>query len=238
MVIFAKNGQSQYTNLNKLQSKHLTLKNFVRLEWQPKIGSSIKYNVQKVFETEFAKITHSFISTVTVKEISKEIVALRKENSKPEIKYEGPSGCPIRNDSPVSNYSYSTNGQYMHTEGESIQGMEARYGHLDALVFPDEAINIGDQWSHNIISNSKSGARAAKAIYKYIGLEKIAGRETIKISLIYQEIEGEPWERMSATGTKWISPLDGTLVRESINIDNAQVGVESIKMRLEFIRID
>ena len=219
----------------------------VRLAWTPKKGTTTKYTVRKAYETEFAEITYEFTSVVRVETIVDGKVVLSTENSSPTVTSDGPSGCAIQVYIPTLRTTYSRQGEYLSTEklnspwagpGQMTASQVVRFGHMSTLVLPDKPIKKGDSWVHAVNSNSNTGALAAKGTYKYLGTERIDKWSTYKISFQYQESGGEEWQRMSATGTKWISTEDGSVVQEKVIIINAQIAVHSVPMEIDRKKIN
>ncbi len=219
----------------------------VRLAWTPKKGTTTKYTVRKAYETEFAEITYEFTSEVRLEAIEDGKVVLAIENSSPTVTSDGPTGCAIQVYIPTVRATYSRQGEYLSTEelhsssaghGQMTASQVVRFGHMNALVFPDKPIKKGDSWVHALNSDSNTGALAAEGTYKYLGTERIDKWSTHKISFQYEETGGEEWQRMSATGTKWISTEDGSVVQEQVTITNAQIDVHSVPLEIERRRID
>ena len=219
----------------------------VRLAWKPKKGTSAKYAVRKTYETEFSEITYEFTSVVRVETIVDGKVVLAIENSSPTVTSDGPTGCGIQVYTPTIRATYSRQGEYLSTEGlnttsagpgQMTASQVVRFGHMNALVLPDKPIKKDDSWVHALNTDSNTGALAAKGTYKYLGTEKIDKWSTYKISFQYEETGGEEWQRMSATGTKWISTEDGSVVQENVTIANAQIAVHSVPIEIERKRIN
>ncbi len=219
----------------------------VRLAWTPKKGTSAKYAVRKAYETEFSTITYEFNSVVSVEAIEDGKVVLAIDNSSPTVSSDGPTGCDIQVYIPTVRATYSRRGEYLSTEtlnsnsagpGQMTASQVARFGHMNALVLPGKPIKKGDSWVHALNSDSNTGVLAAKGTYKYLGTERIDKWSTYKISFQYEESGGEEWQRMSATGTKWISTEDGSVVQEKVIIINAQIAVHSVPMEIERRKIN
>ena len=219
----------------------------IRLTWTPNKGTTAKYAVRKTYETDFSEITYEFTSEVHVETIGDGKVVLAIENSSPTVTSDGPTGCGIQVYTPTIRAIYSRQGEYLSTEklnstwagpGQMTASQVVRFGHMNALVLPDKPIKKGDSWVHAVNSNSNTGALAAKGTYKYLGTERIDKWSTYKISFQYEETSGEEWQRMSATGTKWISTEDGSVVQEKVIIINAQIAVHSVPMEIERKRIN
>jgi len=219
----------------------------VRLAWEPEKGTSARYAVRKTYETEFSKITYEFDSVVRVEAIEDGRVVLAIENSRPTVTSDAPTGCGIQVYTPTIRATYSRQGEYLFTEelnsswpgpGQMTASQVVRFGHMNALVLPDKPIKKDDSWVHAVNSNSNTGALAAKGTYKYLGTERIDKWNTYKISFQYEESGGEEWQRMSASGTKWISTEDGSIVQEKVIIINAHIAVHSVPMEIERKRIN
>ena len=219
----------------------------VKLAWKPEKGTSAKYAVRNSYETEFSKITYEFTSVVRVETIVDGKVVLSTENSSPTVTSDGPTGCGIQVYTPTIRATYSRQGEYLFTEelnfswpgpGQITASQVVRFGHMNALVFPDKPIKKGDSWVHALNADSNTGALAAKGTYKFLGTERIDKWSTHKISFQYDETGGEEWQQMSASGTKWISTEDGTVVQEKVIIINAHIAVHSVPMEIERKRIN
>jgi len=201
---------------------------FVKLVWTPQKGASAKFAVQDLFETQFAKISYKYTSVETVEDIADGRVVVKMERSEPKINADGPTGCPI-SIARFAKVTYALNGQYLDTEMARHSPFSARFGNSTAVVLPSKPISDGDQWTHNVQSNPKTNTRAGKGSYKFLGVEQIGKWKTYKVSFSYQETEGEDWERMSASGTKWISTEDGSVIQEQFKMEGlASCGLESI----------
>ena len=205
-----------------------------KLVWKPQKGSVAKYDVVDVFETQFAKISYEYTSVETVEEVTAGKVVLVLERSEPKTKADGPTGCPM-GIARHAKLTYALNGQYLDTEMERYSPLAARLGNMTALILPSKPLKTGDVWTHKVQSDANTNTRAATATFKLVGSEQIGKWQTYKISFEYEETEGSEWERMSATGTKWISMEDGTLVQEQLKIGNLPGALESLTSELKRI---
>lgn len=208
----------------------------VRLPWPPKIGARAEYKVVNVLTTPFGtKVTFEWTTTETVKEVDDGKVTIETQSTEPIEKTDGPTGCPVKLAGPNGDIFFSVNGAYLPSQDDKGR-MAARFGNLTAFVFPEKAVAIGESWQYEVKANPKVGTWAASSTYKLLGKETIGDFDAYKTEVDYQESEGDEWQRLSATGTRWISVEDGILVQEKLYV-KAPYGVETLHIEIESKRV-
>lgn len=90
------------------------------------------------------------------------------------------------------------------------------------FIYPNREVKVGDTWSREVTADAKRGVRNARATYKFEGFETVAGKRAWKITFTYAENEGN--NPISSTGTVWLDPEDGEMLRGEFTMKNLEFG--------------
>ncbi len=114
---------------------------------------------------------------------------------------------------------YNADGTIKEIRGDQTGADTYRFANLSVFFAPGKEVKTGDAWTHEAKADAKTGAVAAKATYKVVGEEKIAGLDTYKIEFSTKESEGDT--PASAEGTIYVDKADGSMVKTDAKWANA-----------------
>jgi hypothetical protein len=191
------------------------------LKYAPKEGTSRKYKLSAVFD---AGGTSANVTGEVTEKISKVDAAtgdVTEERLQGALTVDvGGQTIPV-DAGPPSTMVYHADGSLVEIRGEGLNPSTYRLATLSTVRFPKDPVAADGTWKVEIPANEKTGVVKTNAEYKVLGMEKLMGIDTIKISSSVKEAEGDA--PASSEGIVWINVADGTVVKFDGTWTNAPV---------------
>lgn len=89
-----------------------------------------------------------------------------------------------------------------------------------SIVFKEEAIGVGDSWTHDYSANAALKVAAATATFKVEALEELNGVPVAKIKMDWAEKSGSPALKVSST--QWIEVASGDSLKIEMKVTGAK----------------
>jgi hypothetical protein len=176
----------------------------------PKEGQTIKYAMEGSVDMQGQTITIKGVVQEKVVKVSAEGFGV--EQNQIESKVILPDGNEMdmpQGGATITNYK--PNGELVDIKGSSEDATSYRMATLGLLIEPGKMVNIGDKWTHEIKSDTKTGVAAATAEYTLVAEEKVGNYDTLKVKAVVKETEGS--EPASSEGFVWLDKKDGSTVK-------------------------
>ncbi len=168
--------------------------------------------------------------TVNIKETSRATVADVAENGNVTIERVTESSeqtvngqkIPSEGESPDSStYVLAPNGSLLSFKAESQQPdpekVSLRLFLSQQPVFSDQAVGVGDTWTHQHTAETPEGARGATSSYELTAFEDVGTAKTAKIVMTYQESGANG---VSGKATLWVEIASGDVVKSEFSVEN------------------
>ncbi|MFZ4506840.1 MAG: hypothetical protein ACOYON_03995 [Fimbriimonas sp.] len=114
---------------------------------------------------------------------------------------------------------YKANGDLAEIRGEGADGGAYRMTAISMMRWPGKAVKVGDEWTSEWKSDTKTGIVAGKATLKVLGEEKVGDWDCLKISLNSKETEGDT--PAGNEGIYWVAKEDGKTCKLETKWKNA-----------------
>jgi hypothetical protein len=85
-------------------------------------------------------------------------------------------------------------------------------------IFVDREVGVGDKWTHDFTASAETGAKAGRAEYEVLGLEKVGGQDAARIRITYRETEGSP--ALTSTGTAAVELASGDTLSGEFSVEH------------------
>lgn len=182
----------------------------VTLKRTAKVGDAIKYRLKA--DVEIQGMEANFTTLVTEKVSKVEAngnYVLESTQSEGKVSL---SGQEMDVPGSTQTFTYKANGEVVDIKADSVDSSVYRTANLTAFVVAEKALKVGDEWTHEIKKDEKTGVLPAKGTYKVEAEEKVGDFETYKVKFTTKETEGGD-SAASCEGIAWINKKDGTMVK-------------------------
>lgn len=188
----------------------------------PKVGDSIKYTMSAQFSTAGASGTIAATLLEQVTKIDKDgSYSVQQTQIDATATYDK-EDVPVPARTPIT-LTYRPDRKVASMEGSLIDGNSFRVENLATVVDPGKPVSIGDVWSAEIKAETKADKTpltpAVVLDYKLLGLETVAGVETLKIQASGKEVGGVA--PATHIFTIWLSKADGSMIQLDSKWENA-----------------
>lgn len=200
------------------------------------VGQTTRYSIKTTFEVpEVGTATMTALYYDKIAEVSEDGGWVAESNiTNGQVTIPGMPANPMPAVAPTKT-TYNGLGMVTDVDDPSGDPNAMRYAMLQALVFPDKPVKVGDTWRNNFSKDSRPGSVDAVSSYKVEALEKLSSFECYKITGTYRETSGPA--PAAATGTFWISTKDGSLVKFVGTFKNAPLAeIGPLDMKFWLIR--
>jgi hypothetical protein len=125
---------------------------------------------------------------------------------------------------PIPNAPDVTEDTVMGPDGHTIsrktdqQGDDPRNAEFSQFIYPSKALNVGDTWQYKGKGDKAAGTVDYELDYTYKGTETADGVACNKVELTFKELTGDA--PITGTGTIWLDPNDGELVKMNVKGKN------------------
>lgn len=182
----------------------------VKLKRAPKVGDTIKYTLSSSIEMQgqSGEVKGTIVEKVVeVKESGD--YSVDQVTQGVQVSFNG-QDIPV-GDLPAVTFRFSPLGEVLDATSASAQGNPFRSANLSLIKFADQAVKVGDKWTHEVKSNPTAGVVALKADYEVVASEPVNGTNTLKIKTVVVETEGSQPAR--SDGHVWVDPATGIMVK-------------------------
>jgi|GEM_PF-3235722 len=185
-----------------------------------KEGEVLKYTLSADADFGGQKINISGIITDTITKVEADGgYSVESVQSDTKIKF-GDQEMPMDQESKQVT-KFSPTGLVLELKGEQTDPGSYRMANMNVLLTPPSNVKVGDKWSWEAKADGKTGSLASKTDYEVLGVEKVSGVDTVKISMTFTETEGS--EKASMKATAWIEAANGALYKVEADVQDAPI---------------
>ncbi len=179
----------------------------VRFDYSPKVGDVARYRSVAKFSISGADGTASFIDRQKVIAVEDGLVTIESTQEDGTVSV---MGQEIPMGTITGSMKVKANGVVVSAEGDEGFG-DMRLANLGSFVRPEKEVEQGETWIHKFPADTKTGAVAAEAEFKFIGEENVLSEAAYKVEFSYKETGGT--YPASSKGTYWISKANGQVLK-------------------------
>ena len=192
-------------------------KQVIRL--QDKVGDTWTYKIDASMSIQGSVGDFTGLTKITVVKVDGDLATVKTSESQMVVSFGGQTiNVP---DSPEQYEVHDSTGRVTSIKGEDVGPNNYRMTALSSMVFPSNAIGVGDSWTIQYPADPKLGGVAAVAKFKVIGTEVVGGVDCLKISVDASELSGDT--PGSSVGTTWVNPKTGLQVKAEAEWENFPV---------------
>ncbi len=183
----------------------------VTIKHTPKVGEVIKYRVTFVFPVYGNDVFYTAIETDKVVSLAKD-GSYVVESTQQEINANNGQDLNVQKNSKPYQTLYDAKGQVLELKGDD-SAESWRDANLSCFILPDKPINKGDTWTANLPGKPDRKTPGASVVYTSDGIDPtpVDGVTALKIEEKYAE--NSQGIHATKTGTIWVDPKDGTVVK-------------------------
>lgn len=193
----------------------------IALKRSPKPGDQLKYRVTLVFTVYGNDVFYTAEDTERVVSVEKD-GTYSVESTQANMHANNGNDLLVQPNPNRVVSLYDKRGMVLDFQGEP-SGQSWRDANLSCFVLPDKPVAKGDTWTVNVPAKLDREAPGATITYTYKGPEadKMGGVSVVRIEEKYAEVtQSTP---ATATGTIWVNPVDGTVVKLEEEWRNAPI---------------
>lgn len=193
----------------------------VTLKRSPKVGDVLKYRITFVFTIYGNDVFYTAIETDKVVSVSKD-GSYAVESMQEGISANNGQDLNVQKNSKPSEALYDARGQVLELKGDD-SAESWRDANLSCFILPDKPVNKGDTWTANLPGKPERKTPGASVIYTSDGIDPtpVDGVSALKIEEKYAE--NSQGIHATKSGTIWVDPKDGTVVKVDEQWRNAPI---------------
>lgn len=189
----------------------------ITLKRVAKVGDTAKYRLKADVDIQGTEATFTELVTEKITKVEGSgNYTVETSHSEGKIVF---GGQEMPADPSTQTFTYKSNGELVEIKADNVDASHYRTANLTAVIMSDKAVKVGDEWTHEIKKDEKSGAVALKSTYKVEAAEKVGDFETFKVKFSTKESEGGD-AAASSDGVAWINKKDGSLVKSEGSFKN------------------
>jgi hypothetical protein len=183
----------------------------VTLKRTPKVGEVYKYRVTLVFTIYGNDVFYTSTVTDKVTEVAKD-GSYTVASTQSEVSASAGQDLPVEKNEKPSYTVYDAKGHVLDLKGEQAAA-SWRDAYLSAFVLPDKPVAKGDTWSATLPPKADLKTPGASINYTSLGMDTvpIAGIQVLRVDEKFAE--NSQSDRATSTGTIWVDPRDGSVVK-------------------------
>jgi len=194
----------------------------VTLKRSPKVGDTLKYRATLIFTVYGNDFFYTSLITDKVTDVAKD-GSYTVASTQAEIKARAGQDFPVQQGAnQVSHELFDARGHVMDLkEDKSSEGW--RFAYLSCFILPDKPVAKGDTWTATLPARADRQTPGASVIYTSEGMDPnpVDGISALKVDEKYAE--NSQSNKASKTGTVWVDPKDGTVVKVEEQWRNAPI---------------
>lgn len=208
------------------------------IAWKPQVGVTHRYKWD-AWSEDFpgpdgvTTLSQEEIDTDTTREVRPNgdiVEEVKVSGVKAKL---GSSEIPSKASSDVRTQTlvYSSAGLLLDWSSDAKGDMDnPRLDRVERLIYPDHPVNAGDTWTYKEAVNPTKGIYDNEAAFTFRGSQQVGGVLAKKITFTYKETG--ILLSISASGTFWVAPDDGSIVKKDIQVNNLVVPPNNRQMNL------
>jgi hypothetical protein len=184
----------------------------VTISWKPKLGEVHKYKYKLIVPFRGIIITRTSDLTETIKAIRPDqSVTVENKTTNGQTTYAG---------QPMPSFQDSTEDVVTAPDGRTIRReTDSENSHpnneeFNQFLFPSKPLNVGDTWQLKGPGDPDGGSIPYEINYTYKGTETADGVSCNKIEFTFKELNC--LNPITGSGTVWLDPRDGSVVRKRL----------------------
>jgi hypothetical protein len=184
----------------------------ITLTRKVKVGDTAKYRVTFVFTVYGNDVFYTSTETDKVTAVNKD-GSYVIESSQTDVHANSSNELPVKENPAKSYTTYDARGRVLDLSGAQ-PGTEWRDANLGSFILPDKPINKGDTWTVNLEAKADRLTPGGTFIFTDDGFSAEKGDDSptlLKIEKKYTE--NSPGNPATSTGTIWVNPADGSIVK-------------------------
>ncbi len=198
----------------------------VTLKWDPKVGQQTEHQMDVTVSFDMGGMPGTVdFGFITVSKITKiEGDQVTSEGSMRDFKMtmngqEMDTGDAAAMEAEKVVVVAKKNGEIISDSTPEEIGGGVRQQRMNAFIFPEKPIKIGDSWSQDFPADKELNLQSSKAKWTLVGSEQKLGYDTWKITNVWAEMD-DTATGMSTMGTIWLRKSDGILVATEQKFEN------------------
>ncbi len=192
------------------------------LKRAPKVGDTATYKLTMVFTLFADEATYTAKLTEKVADVQPAgTYTVERTQTEYKVLVAGEEGKIQTEKIPKQSVTYTSLGDVVEIKGDLVTDSAYRIANLSAIRLSGEAPAMGATWTRDLKEDQKSGVRAAKALYKIDGEEKIGETDCWVASFDYLEADSNAPAR--SVGHVWLKKTDSTMMKLVSEWTNAPI---------------
>jgi hypothetical protein len=198
----------------------------VKVEWKPEVGKISKYHIQVAANIDAGgqKMDMSFGMNHAEKVLKIDAGKITTETTADgfSLMVNGEDMTQMMGDQKFTvTTTYNANGEPLETKSDAPpEARQERIENAFSFYYPNKDVKVGESWVRKIKGDAAKNTVDAEATYTLQGIETVGDSKQLKIGFVFKETSGET--PMSATGTLYLMPTDGYLVKGNFAMKNVQ----------------
>ncbi|HEY3782751.1 MAG TPA: hypothetical protein VGL56_16835 [Fimbriimonadaceae bacterium] len=189
-----------------ISAQAVTLKRIV------KVGDTAKYRTTFVFTVYGNDVFYTSTETDKVTAVNKD-GSYVIESSQTDVHANSGNDLPVKQNPAKSYTTYDARGRVLDLSGAQ-PGTEWRDANLGSFILPEKPINKGDTWTVNLDARADRLTPGATFIFTDDGFSVDKGDDSAGLLKIEEKYtENTPGNPATSTGTIWVNPADGSIVK-------------------------
>lgn len=196
-----------------------------RLEWKPKVGDSLKYqiNVKASMDMggQMGDLAFGMVQTQKVTKVEDGKVTVQGTTGNMTLVINGEDMSQMMGDQSFSSTTvYKANGELISiTSDQPGAESQVRMENAYSLNYPNKDVKVGESWTRTVKGDS-NGAVDATGTYTVEAFETIGTDRAVRIRGEYKETKGST--PMTVNSTVWIREKDGAALKGTFNMKNVE----------------
>lgn len=198
-----------------------------KIEWKPKPGQELKYKAAMTAKGDFGggqmEIGVTFTLTTKTLKVEDGKVTVESTQSDMKVSLNGMEMDPLQGQAIKGTTVHNLDGTIISSQND-MGAVSGRFEEVTSFNYPGKSVKVGDSWTRVVKPDPVRGTVSAKCAYTFRGFETIDGINCWKIDYAFEETEGTTPAK--ATGTVWLHPDDGELVKAKMLGTNLVIQAE------------
>lgn len=198
----------------------------VKVEWKPEVGKISKYHIQVAANIDAGgqKMDMSFGMNHAEKVLKIDAGKITTETTADgfSLMVNGEDMTQMMGDQKFTvTTTYNANGEPLEMKSDAPpEARQERIENAFSFYYPNKDVKVGESWVRKIKGDAAKNTVDAEATYTLQGIETVGDSKQLKIGFAFKETSGDT--PMSATGTVYLMPADGYLVKGNFAMKNVQ----------------
>lgn len=198
-----------------------------KIEWKPKVGQELKYKAAMTASGDFGggqmEIGVTFMMSTKTAKVENGKVTVESSQSDMKVAFNGMEMDPLQGQVIKGTTVHNLDGTIVSSQSD-MGAAAGRFEEVTSFNYPGKTVRVGESWTRVVKPDPARGTVNAKCTYTFKGFEAIDGINCWKVEYAFEETEGTT--PMKATGTVWMNPDDGEMVKATMVGTNVVIQAE------------